>query len=75
MRAYVLIDVHTGEERAVTNALRGQPGIMKADFTFGPYDVICEIEGKDLAALGQLVSGLIRPTPGVIDTVTCLTVY
>jgi hypothetical protein len=75
MRAYVLINVRSGEERTITNALRGQAGILKADFTFGPYDVICEVEAKDLAALGQLVSGMIRPMPGVTDTVTCLTVY
>jgi DNA-binding Lrp family transcriptional regulator len=74
MRAYVLIDVRSGEEREVTAALRGQPGILKADFTFGPYDVICEVQAPDLSSLGKLVSGTIRPTPGVIDTLTCLTV-
>ena len=44
MRAYVLVHVRTGQEREVTRALKGQPGILRADFTFGPYDVIAEVE-------------------------------
>jgi DNA-binding Lrp family transcriptional regulator len=74
MRGYVLIEVRTGEERTVARALRAQPGIVKADFTFGLYDVIAEIEAADLAGMGKLVSGTIRATPGVVDTLTCLAV-
>jgi DNA-binding Lrp family transcriptional regulator len=74
MRAFVLIHVRTGEEREVVRSLEGVPGITKADFTFGPYDVIAEIQAPDLAAIGKLVSGTIRVAPGVIDTVTCLAV-
>jgi uncharacterized protein with GYD domain len=74
MRAYVLVHVRTGEEREVTRALKGQAGIVRADFTFGPYDVITEVEAPDLAALGKLVSITIRAQPGVIDTLTCLAV-
>jgi uncharacterized protein with GYD domain len=74
MRAYVLVHVRTGEEREVTRALKGQAGIVRADFTFGPYDVITEVEAPDLAALGKLVSITIRAQPGVVDTLTCLAV-
>ena len=74
MTAYVLITVRTGEERAVERALRGLPGILRANFTFGPYDVIAEIEAPDLSGLGKLVSGTIRATPGVEETLTCIAV-
>lgn len=74
MRAYVLINVGSGEELSVTRSLKGVPGILKASFTFGPFDVICEVEAPDLAGLGKLMSGTIRATPGVIETVTCLQV-
>jgi hypothetical protein len=74
MKAYVLIDVRSGEERSVTRSLNGQQGILKASFTFGPHDVICEIEATDLSGLGKIVSGVIRATPGVLDTLTCLQV-
>ncbi len=74
MRAYVLMHVRTGEERVVTRSLNGQKGILKAAFTFGPYDVIAQIESPDLVGLGKLVTETIRATPGVLDTLTCLEV-
>ena len=74
MRAYILIHVRTGEERQITRTLKAVPGILRADFTFGPYDVIAEVEAADLATLGKLVSSTIRATPGVTDTLTCLAV-
>ncbi len=75
MRAYVLVTVRSGEEGNLLRALRGRPGITRADFTFGPYDVIVEVEMPDLASIGQLVSQTIRSEPGVTETVTCLVVY
>jgi DNA-binding Lrp family transcriptional regulator len=74
MKAYVLSHVRTGEELEVVKHLRRMPGVVRADFTFGPYDVICEIEAPDLSGIGKIVSGTIRVTPGVTDTLTCLAV-
>jgi DNA-binding Lrp family transcriptional regulator len=74
MRAYVLTHVQTGEEREVLKVLKGAPGIIRADFTFGPYDVIAEVEAPSLAAIGKLVSETIRCQPGVNDTLTCLAI-
>ena len=74
MRAYVLTHVQTGHEREVVRTLKGAPGIIRADFTFGPYDVIVEVEAANLAAIGKLVSETIRCQPGVSDTLTCLAV-
>ena len=48
MRAYVLIHVRAGEEKHLTNTLKGKPGVLRADVTFGPYDVIAEVEAADL---------------------------
>jgi DNA-binding Lrp family transcriptional regulator len=72
VRAYVLINARTSEEREVTRALRRMPGVLRADDVFGSYDVIAEIEGPDLAAIGKLVFETIRVMPGVTDTLTCL---
>jgi DNA-binding Lrp family transcriptional regulator len=74
MKAYVLMDVHAGEERAVQQMLKGVPGVIKVETTFGPYDAIAQIEAPDLAGLGKLVYHTIRATPGVLDTMTCLAV-
>jgi len=74
MRAYVLTRVRSGEEWELLSTLRSTTGVLKADFTFGPYDVIAEIEAPDLAGIGRFVSETIRCAPGVIETVTCLAV-
>ncbi|MGC8779376.1 MAG: Lrp/AsnC ligand binding domain-containing protein [Anaerolineae bacterium] len=74
MRGYVLVNARAGEERDIVNQIRQVPGIVRADVTFGPYDVIVEVQAADLATLGKLVYGTIRATPGVLDTLTCLAV-
>lgn len=74
MKAYVLAHVHSGQEREVVKMIHGTPGITHADFTFGPYDVIVQVEAADLKGIGNVVSEHIRALPGVIDTVTCLAV-
>ncbi len=80
MKAYVMINTDIGQELNVVKALRNaRPQssteyIRSADFTFGPYDVVATIEGADLAQLGGTVSRVIRTTPGVRETVTCVAI-
>ncbi|OQA39706.1 MAG: AsnC family protein [Chloroflexi bacterium ADurb.Bin325] len=74
MRAYVLVHVRTGEEYGVIRALKSVPGIIRVDFTFGPYDIIAEVEAPTLEELGMSVSENIRCQPGVTDTLTCLAI-
>jgi hypothetical protein len=74
VKAYVLMDVHAGEEHTVQQMLTGVPGVLKVETTFGPYDAIAQIEAPDLAGLGKLIFHTIRATPGVLDTMTCLAV-
>ncbi len=74
MRAYVLIRVQSGEEHELLKMLREHQQVAKADFTFGPYDVIVELDAPDVRAIGEFVSGTIRCSPGVLETVTCLAV-
>jgi DNA-binding Lrp family transcriptional regulator len=74
MRAYVLINTRVGEELQVVNMIKKAPGIIQADFTFGTFDAVAEVEAADLAAIGKLVFESIRAIPGVKDTQTCLAV-
>jgi DNA-binding Lrp family transcriptional regulator len=74
MRAYVLVSVQSGGAIELARDLRGQPGIVRADYVFGTYDVIVEVEARDLASIGKLVFESIRVQPGVIDTETCLAI-
>jgi DNA-binding Lrp family transcriptional regulator len=72
MRAYVLVHCRPGEDKHLADALKGQPGVLRSDVTFGPYDNIVEVEAPDLPRLSKIVYSTIRPQPGVIDTITCL---
>jgi DNA-binding Lrp family transcriptional regulator len=74
MRAYVLIHAQPGEATVITREIKRAPGVVRADYVFGSFDVIAEVEAKDLASLGRLVFEGIRVQPGVIDTQTCLAV-
>jgi DNA-binding Lrp family transcriptional regulator len=74
MRAYVLIHAQPGEATVIAREVRRAPGVIRVDNVFGSFDVIAEVEAKDLASLGRLVFEGIRVQPGVIDTQTCLAV-
>jgi DNA-binding Lrp family transcriptional regulator len=74
MRAYVLVNVRGGEAAGIARELRNGPGVVRADYVFGTYDLIVEVEGKDVATIGRLVFEGIRVLPGVIDTQTCLAI-
>jgi DNA-binding Lrp family transcriptional regulator len=74
MRAFVLINIRTGELRQVIHQLRRLEGVVEASMTFGPYDAIAIVEGESLDALGEMLSTGIQPIPGITHTMTCLAV-
>ena len=74
MKAYVLIDIRTGEIREAVRQLRRVEGVAEAYMTFGIYDAIAVLEAQDLNEMGRIMSSSIQPIPGVIETITCLAV-
>lgn len=74
MRAYVLIKIRTGEIPEVIQMMRKKKNVTEANMTFGPYDAVGIIEAKDLNELGNVISFEIQSIPGVLETLTCLTV-
>jgi len=46
------------------------PEVIRAYNIFGRYDVIAEVETKDLKELSRLVADKIRTIPGVVSTET-----
>lgn len=73
-KAYILIEAAVGKTRDVVATLSKTEGVKSVDPVTGPYDVILVVEGKDLNAIGELVTGKIHPIPGVTRTVTCLAI-
>ncbi|MGE5071985.1 MAG: Lrp/AsnC family transcriptional regulator [Anaerolineae bacterium] len=74
MKAYVLIKTRAGEIKEVVKQLRSLEGVTEAHMTFGPFDVVAEVETPDVARLGAITASGIQPIPGVEQTLTCLAV-
>ena len=48
---------------------------MKAvDTVTGPFDIIAVVEADDLPSIGDLISDGMHSIPGIVKTVTCLSV-
>lgn len=74
MKAYILINIRTGEVLDVVRQMRKIEQVTEINMTFGPYDAVAIVETKDLEALGKVLAGSIQPIPGVEETLTCLAV-
>ncbi len=74
MKAYVLIKAHTGEVQEAAKHIRELEGVIEAHMTFGPYDIVAEVETIDVAQLGVITASGIQTIPGVEQTLTCLAV-
>jgi DNA-binding Lrp family transcriptional regulator len=74
MKAYVLVNVRTGEIKDVVKQLRKVEQVKEAHMTFGPYDAVAIVETKDVNHLGQILATVIQPIPGIEETLTCIAV-
>lgn len=74
MKAYVLVNIRTGDVKEVVKNLRRVESIVDANMTFGPYDAVAVIETDDINSVGAILANEIQPIPGVLETLTCLAV-
>ncbi|MGH2549670.1 MAG: Lrp/AsnC ligand binding domain-containing protein [Thermomicrobiales bacterium] len=72
MRAYVLITAEAGSSELIEHHLKDS-GIERVDPVAGTYDLVAVIESDDSRRIGELVMKTIQRTPGVISTVTLMT--
>ncbi len=73
-RAFLLIETQVGKTKEVVAGLTGVEGVVSVDVVTGPYDIIATLEAKDLASVGELVTGRVHIIGGIGRTVTCLAV-
>jgi DNA-binding Lrp family transcriptional regulator len=71
-RAYVCIETAAGTARKVVPAIRNCEGVVSVDAITGPYDIVAILEGPDLNAIGNMVTGTVHGIPGITKTVTCV---
>ena len=74
MKAYVLINIRTGNVKEVVKHLRRIDSVKEANMTFGPYDAVAVIETDDINGVGAILANEIQPIPGILETLTCLAV-
>jgi DNA-binding Lrp family transcriptional regulator len=72
MKAFVLINAQMGRVREVVKNLQRSDKVTEAHMVFGPYDAVAVVNFGSLDELGTLLSNVIQPIPGVIETLTCL---
>ena len=73
-RAYILIETAVGQTAPVSAALRKLRQMESVDTVTGPYDIIAVVEAEDLPSIGTLISEEMHNVPGIVKTVTCLSV-
>ena len=74
MKAYVLVNIRTGVVKDVVEGLRQVESVIEANMTFGPYDAVVVIETEDINDVGAILTNEIQTIPGVLETLTCLSV-
>ena len=70
----MLIETAVGKIRDVANSLQSLEGIQSVDVVTGPYDVIAVVSADDMNAVGRLITESMHTIPGVVRTVTCVSV-
>ena len=73
-RAYILIETAVGKTNDVSVALKEIPMMQAVDTVPGPFDIIAVAEADDLPSIGDLISDGMHSIPGIVKTVTCLSV-
>ena len=73
-RAYILIETAVGKTADVAEALKEISMMKDVDTVTGPFDIIAVVEADDLPSIGDLISDGMHSVPGIVKTVTCLSV-
>ena len=72
IKAYILIETTVGKSTDVSEVLTDLPDVVNVDAVTGPYDIIAIVSSNDLNSVGELVTNDIHTIPGIVRTVTCL---
>jgi len=73
--AYVLVEGAPGKNiKNVRDQIRNIKGVISAELITGPYDVIVQIQGKDMNDLTQIVTDKLLAIKGVGKTITLVVI-
>jgi DNA-binding Lrp family transcriptional regulator len=69
----VLIKLSAGKEKQALAKIKEIKGVTHVSAVFGRWDLVVDVEAKDLATLTSVVVSKIRSIPGVFSTETLIT--
>ncbi len=71
--AYVLVEGAPGKNvKNVRDQIRGLAGVKSAELVTGPYDIVVQIQGKDINELSKVVTDKMLSVKGVGKTITLM---
>lgn len=74
IRAFVTAKVGSSDYLGATKTIKEKiakiHGVLKVEIIFGRYDIIAEVEAKDLDELSRVVIDKIRSIPNILSTET-----
>ena len=70
VRAYVLIKVEAGKNKAILEQLRNTPNVDNVDSVTGPTDLIAQVSAESARVLADLIFTSIQTIAGVKETDT-----
>lgn len=73
-RAFILIETAVGKTGEVAERLRQLDSMKSVDAVTGPFDIVAVAEAETLNAIGDLISDGMHRIPGIVKTITCLSV-
>lgn len=71
-QALVLLLVDPKIESSVLSEIRETPGVIEANYIYGPYDIYVKIKGDTKESIRNLIYDKIRGLYGIQSTTTCL---
>ena len=74
IRAWVLIEAAVGKVKTVRASLGDMECVKEVEQVTGPFDVIAQVEGSDMNAIGDIVTRQIHAVAGITRTTTCAVV-
>ncbi|NCN65617.1 MAG: hypothetical protein GW779_06650 [Candidatus Altiarchaeum hamiconexum] len=69
-KVYLKIDVETGKEKEVRDAMRKIKGVKRANLITGRHDIMALVEGETHDEIASTILGEIRKIKGINKTIT-----
>ena len=72
VKAYILVNVSTGTEDEVSNALAKFDAVEEVATIYGEYDAIIKVAAKDMNQLDSFITSQLRLLPNIFMTSTMI---